>query len=77
MLVVAAAALVMMIIVITATTTPLSEQNFDYSLCMEEVIGTNRLQTRTPSSFYTTGCLQRMSKGMSGNSACRISCGLI
>jgi hypothetical protein len=51
--------------------------NFDGSLCMEEVIGTNRLQTRTPSSFYTTGCLQRMGKGKSGNSACYISCGFI
>jgi hypothetical protein len=44
---------------------------------MEEFIGTNRLQTRTPSSFYTTGCLQIMRKGKSGNSACHISCGFI
>jgi len=51
--------------------------NFDGSLCMEKFIGTNRLQTRTPSSFYTTGCLQSMRKGKSGNSACRISCGII
>jgi len=47
---------VMMMSVITKTTS-VSEQNFDGSLCMEEVIGTNRLQTRTPSSFYTAGCL--------------------
>jgi hypothetical protein len=44
---------------------------------MEEVIGTNRLQTRTPSSFDAIGCLQRMRKGKSGNSACHISCGSI
>jgi hypothetical protein len=44
---------------------------------VEEVIGTNRLQTRTPSSFYTTGCLRRMRKGKSGNSACHVvSCRL-
>ena len=46
---------------------------FDSSLSMEEVIGTNRLQTRTLSSFYTAGCLQRMRKGKSGNSACHTS----
>ena len=51
--------------------------NFDGSLCMEEIIGPNRLQTRTPSSFYTTGCLQRMKKGKNGNSACHINCGFI
>jgi hypothetical protein len=47
---------VMMMSVITKTK-PVSEQNVDGSLYMEEVIGTKRLRTGTPSSFNTTGCL--------------------